>query len=343
MSLSAPNTAATTAAAAFEPMEASNVAATTQVTAAGAAATQAAAAPAAAAAATQEGVGLAATAAAAQEAQAAAAAPAQEAQAAQVTEAQALAVNTDSRTQLAQAASRTMALAVPQAGSPAALIAQSNPVNFMQNVMPVTWEDFTAIGANQGSFMVKGGDSLKEVGKALVLKLISWQDQFISAPLDDQKEAAQGDVAYSDDGVHINGDGVTVELDGEEVTYTTIKEHQTYLKSIAKPGKVSNRAVLVGELISAKDGEIQNENALEYIGNLVQVVLSEAARRKFESHGKLAGYHISQGRLTQDDANYVELKCKMAGTGKKQFTMVETNYAPGHKPRAEGQLPNGLV
>ena len=225
-------------------------------------------------------------------------------------------------TTLAVAQPTTSALAVARPkGQLATALTNSNLFeNELRNALHVTWEDFNAINASpSGHFQVKtgAGDPTK-LASSLTLKLVSFQDQFVSAAKDTE---AQGDnmVKYSDDGKVLNdGSGMTV------------AEHQQYLKDQGEDATLSHRMVVVGELL---DG---GEKAMELgmTGMLVQVVLADTARRNFISHGKQLAYQIANGRMSQDDAIHVKLTAQSAGSGKKQFTLVTTTFADGKGPKA---------
>lgn len=222
---------------------------------------------------------------------------------------------------LAVAQTTTSALAVARPkGQLATALTNSNLFeNELREAMAVTWEDFNSINAHSGRFQVKtgAGDPVK-LSTELTLKLVSFQDQFVSAAKDTE---AQGDnmVKYSDDGKVLNdGSGMTV------------AEHQQYLKDQGEDPTLSHRMVVVGELL---DG---GEKAMELgmTGMLVQVVLADTARRNFLSHGKQLAYQIANGRMSQDDAIHVKLVAQEAGSGKKQFTLVTTTFADGKGPKA---------
>ena len=216
--------------------------------------------------------------------------------------------------------SKPSALAVARPkGQLATALTNSNLFeNELREAMAVTWEDFNSINAHSGRFQVKtgAGDPVK-LSTELTLKLVSFQDQFVSAAKDTE---AQGDnmVKYSDDGKVLNdGSGMTV------------AEHQQYLKDQGEDATLSHRMVVVGELL---DG---GEKAMELgmTGMLVQVVLADTARRNFLSHGKQLAYQIANGRMSQDDAIHVKLVAQEAGSGKKQFTLVTTTFADGKGPK----------
>ena len=217
--------------------------------------------------------------------------------------------------------SKPSALAVARPmGQLATALTNSNLFeNELRNALHVTWEDFNSINASpSGHFQVKtgAGDPVK-LASSLTLKLVSFQDQFVSAAKDTE---AQGDnmVKYSDDGKVLNdGSGMTV------------AEHQQYLKDQGEDATLSHRMVVVGELL---DG---GEKAMELgmTGMLVQVVLADTARRNFISHGKQLAYQIANGRMSQDDAIHVKLTAQSAGSGKKQFTLVSTTFADGKGPK----------
>lgn len=213
-----------------------------------------------------------------------------------------------------------LAVARPKGQLATALTNSNLFENELRNALHVTWEDFNAINASpSGHFQVKtgAGDPTK-LASSLTLKLVSFQDQFVSAAKDTE---AQGDnmVKYSDDGKVLNdGSGMTV------------AEHQQYLKDQGEDATLSHRMVVVGELL---DG---GEKAMELgmTGMLVQVVLADTARRNFISHGKQLAYQIANGRMSQDDAIHVKLTAQSAGSGKKQFTLVTTTFADGKGPKA---------
>lgn len=213
------------------------------------------------------------------------------------------------------------ALAVAQPkGQLATTLANSNIFeNELRNAMPVTWEDFNSINASpSGHFQVKtgAGDPVK-LGSELTLKLVSFQDQFVSAAKDTE---AQGEnmVKYSDDGITLNdGSGMTV------------AEHQQYLKDQGEDATLSHRMVVVGELLDGGEKALE----LSLTGQLVQVVLADTARRGFLSHGKQLAYQIANGRMNADDAIHVKFVAKSAGSGKKQFTLVTTTFADGKGPK----------
>ena len=212
-----------------------------------------------------------------------------------------------------------LAVARPKGQLATALTNSNLFENELREAMAVTWEDFNSINAHSGRFQVKtgAGDPVK-LSTELTLKLVSFQDQFVSAAKDTE---AQGDnmVKYSDDGKVLNdGSGMTV------------AEHQQYLKDQGEDPTLSHRMVVVGELL---DG---GEKAMELgmTGMLVQVVLADTARRNFLSHGKQLAYQIANGRMSQDDAIHVKLVAQEAGSGKKQFTLVTTTFADGKGPKA---------
>lgn len=221
--------------------------------------------------------------------------------------------------QVAQPTTSALAVARPK-GQLATALANSNLFEKeLREAMPVTWEDFNSINAHSGRFQVKtgAGDPVK-LSTELTMKLVSFQDQFVSAAKDTE---AQGDnmVKYSDDGVVLNdGSGMTV------------AEHQQYLKDQGEDPTLSHRLVVVGEIL---DG---GEKAVELgitAPLLVQVVLADTARRNFLSHGKQLAYQIANGRMSQDDAIHVKLVAQEAGSGKKQFTLVTTTFADGKGPK----------
>ena len=222
--------------------------------------------------------------------------------------------------QVAQTTTSALAVARPKGQLATALTNSNLFENELRNALHVTWEDFNAINASpSGHFQVKtgAGDPTK-LASSLTLKLVSFQDQFVSAAKDTE---AQGDnmVKYSDDGKVLNdGSGMTV------------AEHQQYLKDQGEDATLSHRMVVVGELL---DG---GEKAMELgmTGMLVQVVLADTARRNFISHGKQLAYQIANGRMSQDDAIHVKLTAQSAGSGKKQFTLVTTTFADGKGPKA---------
>lgn len=212
------------------------------------------------------------------------------------------------------------ALAVAQPkGQLAKALSNSNLFeNELRHAMHVNWEDFNSINAHSGRFQVKtgAGDPVK-LGNELTLKLVSFQDQFVSAAKDTEAQG-EGMVKYSDDGKELNdGSGMTV------------AEHQQYLKDRGEDPTLSHRMVVVGELL---DG---GEKAMELgmTGMLVQAVLADTARRNFLSHGKQLAYQIANGRMSQDDAIHVKLVAQEAGSGKKQFTLVTTTFADGKGPK----------
>ena len=221
--------------------------------------------------------------------------------------------------QVAQPTTSALAVARPKGLLATALTNSNLFENELREAMAVTWEDFNSINAHSGRFQVKtgAGDPVK-LSTELTLKLVSFQDQFVSAAKDTE---AQGDnmVKYSDDGKVLNdGSGMTV------------AEHQQYLKDQGEDPTLSHRMVVVGELL---DG---GEKAMELgmTGMLVQVVLADTARRNFLSHGKQLAYQIANGRMSQDDAIHVKLVAQEAGSGKKQFTLVTTTFADGKGPKA---------
>ena len=236
-----------------------------------------------------------------------------------VVETQAPAQAPQTAVQVVQPTASALAIARPK-GQLATALASSNLFeNELREAMAVTWEDFNSINAHSGRFQVKtgAGDPVK-LSTELTLKLVSFQDQFVSAAKDTE---AQGDnmVKYSDDGKVLNdGSGMTV------------AEHQQYLKDQGEDPTLSHRMVVVGELL---DG---GEKAMELgmTGMLVQVVLADTARRNFLSHGKQLAYLIANGRMSQDDAIHVKLVAQEAGSGKKQFTLVTTTFAEGKGPKA---------
>lgn len=227
-------------------------------------------------------------------------------------------VQAEQSTNTALAPAASSALAAPRAGSPKELLAQSNVLGALQEALPVTWEDFQAINASQGQFQIKGGESAVQIGKEIELLLVSYQPQWVSAPKDND---AEGDdlVRYSDDGVNLNDD-----------SGRTIKEHQAMLSDKGEEPTLSHRVVLVGELLKC------DEAGMDEVGNLVQVVLAESGRRNFESHCKQVAYQIANGRMREGDAQHLKLTAALAGSGKKQYTLVKVGYREGHGPNRAG-------
>lgn len=216
-------------------------------------------------------------------------------------------------TAIAQASSS--ALATPVAGSRQELLTKSNVLqNELRNALPVSWEDFTAINASQGQFQIKGADTAVQIGTEIGLKLVSFQDQWVSAPKDQDAEG-EGLVKYSDDGVVLNDDSGML-----------VKDHQAMIESKGEEPVLSHRLVLVGELTKCGDA------GMDEVGNLVQVVLAESGRRNFNSHAKQTAYQIANGRMKAGDAENIKLTAALAGTGKKQYTLVKVGYAEGHEP-----------
>lgn len=220
--------------------------------------------------------------------------------------------STATSTAVAVAAPSALAVAAPTDRQKA--LQQANVLADLRNAMPVTWEDFTAINAAQGQFQIKGSEVAKPIGSEITLKLVSTQDQWVSAPKDND---AEGDdmVRYSDDGVNLN--------DGSG---RTLKEHQESLAAAGEEPTMSHRMVLVGELISC------GEAGMDEVGNLVQVILAESGRRGYQSHEKQVAYQILNGRMKQGDAEHIKLTAAQAGSAKKVYTLVKVTYADGHGP-----------
>ena len=222
--------------------------------------------------------------------------------------------------QAAQPTTSALAVAHPKNQLATALTSSNLFENELRDALPVKWEDHDSINAStSGHFQVKtgAGDPVK-LSNTLTLKIISFQDQFVSAAKDTE---AQGDnmVKYSDDGKVLNdGSGMTV------------AEHQQYLKDQGEDPTLSHRLVILGELL---DG---GEKAMELglTGLVVQVVLADTGRRNFLKHGNQLAYQIANGRMNADDAIHVKLTAQSAGTGKKQFTLVTTTFAEGKGPKA---------
>ena len=212
-----------------------------------------------------------------------------------------------------------LAVAHPKNQLAAALTSSNLFENELRDALPVKWEDHDSINAStSGHFQVKtGAGEPVKLSNTLTLKIISFQDQFVSAAKDTE---AQGDnmVKYSDDGKVLNdGSGMTV------------AEHQQYLKDQGEDPTLSHRLVILGELL---DG---GEKAMELgmTGLVVQVVLADTGRRNFLKHGNQLAYQIANGRMNADDAIHVKLTAKSAGSGKKQFTLVTTTFADGKGPK----------
>lgn len=222
------------------------------------------------------------------------------------------------------APAKSFGLAAPRPGSRQELMAQSNVIELdMRNALPVTWEDFTAINASQGEFQIKG-ETPKQIGKEVTLKLVSFQDQWVSAPKDND---AEGDdlVRYSDDGVYLNDD-----------SGRTLAEHQKSLTDAGEEPTKSHRVVIVGELQAC------GEAGMDEVGNLVQVILSDTARRNFTSHTKQVAYQIANGRMSKSDAEMMKMTATLAGSGKKTYTLVKCGYADGFAPK-KGGTPEGVI
>ena len=222
--------------------------------------------------------------------------------------------------QVTQTATSALAVAHPKNQLAAALTSSNLFERELRDALPVKWEDHDSINAStSGHFQVKTGatDPIK-LSNILTLKIISYQDQFVSAAKDTE---AQGEnmIKYSDDGKVLNdGSGMTV------------AEHQQYLKDQGEDATLSHRLVILGELL---DG---GEKAMELglTGLVVQVVLADTGRRNFLKHGNQLAYQIANGRMNADDAIHVKLTAQSAGTGKKQFTLVTTTFADGKGPKA---------
>ena len=212
-----------------------------------------------------------------------------------------------------------LAVAHPKNQLAAALTSSNLFERELRDALPVKWEDHDSINAStSGHFQFKSGatDPIK-LSDTLTLKVISFQDQYVSAAKDTE---AQGEnmIKYSDDGKVLNDD-----------SGMTVAEHQQYLKDQGEDPTLSHRLVVLGELL---DG---GEKALELglTGLVVQVVLADTGRRNFLKHGNQLAYQIANGRMNADDAIHVKLTAKSAGSGKKQFTLVTTTFADGKGPK----------
>ena len=234
-------------------------------------------------------------------------------------------------TSTAVAAKTSTGLAAPREGSIAALLKESNFLATLDNAMPVTWEDFDTINATQGQFQHKTENA--PIGDNLVLRVISTQEQFVSSP-GDMDADGDGLVLYSDDGVNASEESQEYEehiewLEGQGITdrtKMTVKEHQAWLKAADhKNAHVQHKLILVGVLVSCP-----NEKALDLVGKMVKVNLPDTGRRAFNNHAKQSSFHISQGLISAADVSFIEMKTKMAGTGKKLYTQVKLAYAKGH-------------
>lgn len=198
----------------------------------------------------------------------------------------------DAVAQAAPAASTSTAVAAarPTAVATARSVTANNVISTLKDAFPVEFDSLPRIAAEQGAFVFKD-DSEEEVGAAIKLQLLSYQDSWVCSPND--KKADVDLVKWSDDGV-TSKDGIDLKTHLQDLI------EQGYTKA-----KIQHRCIIVGELL---------EGDTDRLEELVQLDLPESGRRSFNTYQLQASYAVAKGKKTEDDAKQVTLTAVKAKT-----------------------------
>lgn len=174
-----------------------------------------------------------------------------------------------------------------------------------KDAFKVDWNTLHRIQAVQGSF-VDVENNKKEIGKSLVLELLSFQDNYQISPGTDVESDAQY-VRYSDDGI----------------TTTQGENCAEYLQAMKDAGyeavKMAKRCTLAGIVHVADDPEIVNQ--------MVQIDLPPTSKNMFDRFQMQASLDVARGIRTEDQLNPMKMTARVQSKGKNSWTVVEFAYA----------------
>lgn len=194
-------------------------------------------------------------------------------------------------------------IAVQQTGAVSVVGGFKKPFALMQDVLRVDFDTLIQIQAVQGNYVEKSQNLV--LGDEIILKIMSWQKNYVISPGEDTEEAKK-QVRYSNDGVNLTT--------GTATTADYIKEliGAGYLKASMK-----ERTVLVGALVDPgrkAPGNLKNE--------LVQIDLPPSSRKMFDRYTIGTAYKISQGLMTEEVASLVKMTTRIDKQGVNQFTVA---------------------
>ena len=174
-----------------------------------------------------------------------------------------------------------------------------------QNALPAV--DFGVLPRLKGSNgLIFDGDNAK-LGATIQLTLISWNDQFVITPGDDD-DASREFVKYSLDGKTIDSTGVAVSAYIER------------LKTVDgfKDAEMKQYCELVGILN-------HSDSASEHVGNMVQISLSPQSRKAFEAYRLQRSVKVKMNRETLEGSEELTIRAVVKTMGKFTFTVLQVS------------------
>lgn len=175
----------------------------------------------------------------------------------------------------------------------------------LKNVVFVDFDTFPRLKAGPGQILDSDGKSL---GTEIEMTLVSWQDGWDLSPGTDSDEAKKH-VAYSDDGQTVKGTGMACTAYLEE------------LRSLGyKDAKMTQKCTLVGILDAS-------EKTSPFLGQTVQVSLSNQARKTFDRYRMDRTIQAQMGKATTEGAERISIKAELKKFGSKDWTLLNVTGA----------------
>lgn len=186
------------------------------------------------------------------------------------------------------APAKTTALAKGTNNAPAISFAKANPFPQMENVLPIEFNTFPQVKADQGKFVYADSDTA--IGEEIEGELVTWQYQWMLAP---------GDVtnAKSKEWLRYSNDGVTTQ-DGEDIN--------DILRQ-AKAGGFPNAKIQKRILFAINVTKCDKLPGI--VGKFVQFDLSPNSVKNFSRHQFSTAFAIQKGTIAQG-VNPAALKLK---------------------------------
>jgi hypothetical protein len=176
----------------------------------------------------------------------------------------------------------------------------------MKNTLTVDYNTLTRLQVIQGSYLLH--ETKTSLGDTIEFELLSYQDQFVISPNEDGEEAAAA-VRYSRDG--------KVTQDGEDCVAYLSKLRAVYPNANMKP-----RCILVINLTGVSKPGME-----VHCDKLYQVDLAQTSKEKFDTFRIQAGFHVSRGRKTADQAVQVRSTVSSVTKGKLTWSVADFTYA----------------
>lgn len=205
------------------------------------------------------------------------------------------------------APAKTTALAKGTNNAPAISFAKANPFPAMENVLPIEFNTFPQVKADQGKLVYADTDTA--IGEEIEGELVTWQHQWMLAPGDIKNEAAKTWLRYSNDG--------ETTQDGED------------MNDILRQAKAAgfDKAKIQKRILFAMN-VTKCDKLPSIVGKFVQFDLSPNSVKNFNRHQFGVAFAVQKGTVAQGvNPAVMRLKAVPKKVGTTSWTEIDFEQA----------------